>query len=94
HQREEIDGVGLVETWDEVTEVALPYVTFRSTMIFHADGAELTSESTLRFRCREEIGESLAAAGFSLDDVRDAPDRPGKENVFVARKGAGVSRTG
>ncbi|HKE77294.1 MAG TPA: methyltransferase domain-containing protein [Acidimicrobiales bacterium] len=87
HQREEIDGVGLVETWDEVTEVALPYVTFRSTMIFHADGAELTSESTLRFRSRDEIGESLAAAGFSVEDVRDAPDRPGKENVFVARKG-------
>lgn len=86
YQREEIDGVGLVETWDEVTHVALPYVTFRSTMIFHADGAELISESTLRFRSREEIGESLAASGFSVEDVRDAPDRPGRENVFVARR--------
>ena len=86
-RREEIDGVGLVETWDEVTRVALPYVTFRSTMIFCADGAELISESTLRFRSREEIGASLAAAGFSIEDVRDAPDRPGRENVFLARRG-------
>jgi SAM-dependent methyltransferase len=86
YRREEIDGVGLVETWDEVTQVALPYVSFRSTMIFRADGAELSSESTLRFRSREEIGESLAAAGFSIEDLRDAPDRPGRENVFFARR--------
>ena len=85
YQREEIDGVGVVETWHEVTHVALPYVTFRSTLIFHADGAELTSLSTLRFRSRDEIGRSLAAAGFRVTDVREAPDRPGRENVFVAR---------
>jgi ubiquinone/menaquinone biosynthesis C-methylase UbiE len=86
YQRKEIDGVGLVETWDEVTHVSLPYVTFRSTMIFHADGVELNSESTLRFRTRHEISESLDAVGFSIEDVRDAPDRSGMENVFVATK--------
>jgi SAM-dependent methyltransferase len=86
YQRQEIDGAGLVETWDEVTDVSLPFVTFRSTLVFHADGVELCSESTLRFRTLDEIGESLEAAGFRVEDVRDAPDRPGKENVFVASK--------
>lgn len=86
YQREQIDGVGLVETWDEVTSVTLPFVTFRSTMIFHSDGVVLTSDSTLRFRTRDEIAESLRAAGFSLQHVRDAPDRPGMENVFLAIK--------
>jgi SAM-dependent methyltransferase len=86
YQREEFDGVGLVETWDEVTDVTLPLVTFRSTMIFHADGVELVSDSTLRFRTRDEIGASLRTAGFSLRDVRDAPDRPGAENVFIATR--------
>jgi hypothetical protein len=66
--------------------VSLPFVTFRSTMIFHADGAELTSESTLRFRTRDEISESLDAVGLKVEDVRDAPDRPGMENVFVASR--------
>jgi hypothetical protein len=55
-------------------------------MVFHADGVELSSESTLRFRTRDEISESLEAAGFTVEDVRDAPDRPGKEYVFVAGK--------
>lgn len=64
--------------------MTLPFVTFRSTMIFHSDGDVLTSESTLRFRTRDEIDESLDASGFSLHDVRDAPDRPGMENVFLA----------
>jgi SAM-dependent methyltransferase len=86
YQREEIDGVGLVETWDEVTDVTLPFVTFRSTIVFHTDGVELVSESTLRFRTRDEVEASLRASGFRLHDVRDAPDRPGAENVFIATR--------
>ena len=46
----------------------------------------VTSVSTLRFRERDEIEESLAAAGFEIDEVLDAPDRPGLEWVFVARR--------
>jgi len=45
----------------------------------------LTSDSTLRFRERDEVAESLAALGYRLEEVRDAPDRPGLEFVFVAR---------
>jgi SAM-dependent methyltransferase len=86
YQRREIDGVGLVETWHEVTEVRFPFVTFHGTIVFHADGAVLTSDSTLRFRTRDEIEASLVAAGFTLHEVRDAPDRPGLENVFLAAK--------
>jgi hypothetical protein len=46
----------------------------------------LESQSTLRFRDRGEIADSLAAAGYRLDGVRDAPDRPGLEFVFIARR--------
>lgn len=81
-----VPGVGPVETWEEVTAVRDGLVSFRSTFVFASDGAELTSDSTLRFRGREELGDSLAAAGFSVQDVRDAPDRPGHELVFIARR--------
>ncbi len=52
--RVEIDGVGVVESWYDVMEVSLPLVTFRATILFHADGTELTSHSTLRFRPRRD----------------------------------------
>ena len=61
-------------------------VTFRATIVFHEDGTELTSDSTLRFRTHDEIIESLDAADFRVDDVREAPDRPGKEYVFLAAR--------
>jgi hypothetical protein len=53
----------------------------------------LTSESTLRFRHRDEVTASLAAAGYVVDQVRQAPDRPGRELVFIARR-AEVGSTG
>jgi hypothetical protein len=56
--------------------------------VFEADGTTLTSDSTLRFRRREEVADSLRSAGFDLDDLRDAPDRPGRELVFLARRPA------
>lgn len=79
-----VPGVGPVETWVEVVAVRGDRVTFRWTFRFLADGAVLTSDSTLRFRSRQQLTDSLAAAGFSVDEVRDAPDRPGLELVFVA----------
>ncbi|NRQ33812.1 class I SAM-dependent methyltransferase [Nonomuraea sp. NN258] len=86
HRVTEIPGVGSVESWVELTEVDGPLVTFRWTYRFAADGQVLTSDSTLRFREREEVERDLAAHGFVVDDVRDAPDRPGKEFVFLARR--------
>jgi hypothetical protein len=40
----------------------------------------------LRFRDQVEISDSLRVAGFVVEDVRDAPDRPGLELVFVASR--------
>ncbi|MEY7972323.1 class I SAM-dependent methyltransferase [Saccharomonospora xinjiangensis] len=82
----DVPGVGVVRAWCEVIEVAEPLVSFRWTYVFDADGTVLTSDSTLRFRDREEVDRSLRAAGFGVDDVRDAPDRPGREFVFVATR--------
>ncbi len=84
--RRQVDGVGLVEAWVEVTEVRAPLVSFRWSFRFLDQDELLTSNSTLRFRERPEIEASLAVAGFHLLEVRDAPDRPGAEWVFVARR--------
>lgn len=86
HEVTDVDGVGRVETWTEVTEVRGELVTFRATWVFASDGAVLTSDSTLRFRDRRTVESSLAGAGFDVVDVREAPDRPGREMVFVARR--------
>jgi hypothetical protein len=40
----------------------------------------------LRFRSREEVKSSLAAHGYRVVEVRDAPDRPGREFVFIAER--------
>lgn len=76
-----IDGVA---TWCEVTGIDADLVSFRWTFVFDSDGVVLTSDSTLRFRRRDEIVASLHAAGFAVKEVRDAPDRPGRELVFIA----------
>ncbi|MFF7765132.1 class I SAM-dependent methyltransferase [Streptomyces massasporeus] len=82
----EIAGVGAVESWVDLLDVSGPLVTFRWTFVFAADGQTLTSDSTLRFRERHEVEAALAATGYVVEDVRDAPDRPGREFVFVARR--------
>jgi len=81
-----VPGVGAVESWYDLVEVSLPLVTFRGTCVFASDGAVLTSETTLRFRGRDEVQAQLEAHGYVVDEVRDAPDRPGCELVFVARR--------
>jgi len=85
-RRAEVPGAGVVESWSELVDVDLPLVTFRTTYVFAADGARLTSDSTLRFRERDEVGADLVGHGFVLDEVRDAPDRPGRELVFLAHR--------
>jgi SAM-dependent methyltransferase len=85
HTVTDIEGVGEVESWYELTEIRLPLVSFRSTCVF-PDGEVLTSDSTLRFRERDEVEAALVEHGYAVDEVRDAPDRPGKEFVFFARR--------
>jgi ubiquinone/menaquinone biosynthesis C-methylase UbiE len=86
YRRTVIPGVGPVETWIDLTDVRDNLVSFRTTFVFGSDGAVLTSGSALRFRSRDELAGSLATAGLVVDEVRDAPDRPGREFVFVARR--------
>ncbi len=81
-----IPGVGAVESWHDVTDVSGQLVTFHATNVFHSDGETVTSDSTLRFRDRDEIAADLIAHGYTVEEVRDAPDRPGREFVFVARR--------
>ncbi len=82
----DVPSAGTVETWLDLTEVDGGYVSYRRTCVFAADGAVLTSDSTRRFRSRAEIESSLRSAGYTVAEVREAPDRPGREWVFVARK--------
>jgi hypothetical protein len=81
-----VDGIGTVESWDEVISVDGPLVTFRSENTFLADGSVLSGESTLRFRSQEELEQSLAVTGYAVSEIRDAPDRPGRELVFVCTR--------
>jgi SAM-dependent methyltransferase len=76
---------GWIEHWVELLDVVLPLVSFRHVVRFLDSGEVLTSDSTLRFRDRIDVGASLHSHGFSVDDVRGAPDRPGRELVFIAR---------
>jgi len=84
YRRAVIPGIGPVETWTDLTGVEGSLVCFRMTFVFGSDGAVLTSESTLPFRGRGALAHSLTAAGLIVDQVRDAPDRPGRELVFIA----------
>jgi SAM-dependent methyltransferase len=86
-QRRLVPGIGPVETWAELREVAEPLVTFRHTYVFEADNATLTSDSTLEFRTLDQLTAQAEAASFDVVDVRDAPDRPGLEHVLVCRAG-------
>jgi ubiquinone/menaquinone biosynthesis C-methylase UbiE len=86
YTRKDVPGVGTVERWVEVIDVQGPLVSFRSTFRFKNDGAVLTSDSTLRFRTREELTNSLSETGLVVREIRDAPDRPGREFVFIAQR--------
>jgi SAM-dependent methyltransferase len=81
----DIPGTGPVIVSRTVTRVDLPLVTFSTETI--VAGEAVPSTSTLRFRERDEVEQDLVRHGFDLVDVRDAPDRPGKELVFLARAG-------
>lgn len=82
----EVPAAGPVERRFEVTDVSLPFVSFRCTYRFLVDGAVIASDSTLRFRDRNEVASGLSRHGYRVLDVRQAPDRPGREYVFVAER--------
>jgi SAM-dependent methyltransferase len=90
----DVPGVGRVTDWVQVNDVSGDLVIFESPNVFEADGTVITSRSTLRFRPREAIEASLVQSGFEVDDARDAPDRPGRELVFVSRRLESAGSTG
>ncbi|WP_413375833.1 class I SAM-dependent methyltransferase [Alkalihalobacillus sp. 1P02AB] len=86
YERVDVPECGMVEGWKDVTDVRGSLVSFRWTYVFENDSAVITSDSTLRFRGLEEITKSLSDVGLTVEDVREAPDRPGREYVFIARR--------
>ncbi len=84
YQMIEAPGTGTVDSWVELMRVQPPLVTFRHVFVFREDGRTMTSESTLRFRTRSEIADTLSRTHLAVESVRDAPDRSGLEFVFIA----------
>ncbi|MDN5901249.1 MAG: class I SAM-dependent methyltransferase [Brachybacterium sp.] len=83
-QVHEVPGLGRVVSRPTRFEVALPLVSFSDEFTFE-DGTTLTSTSTLRWRDEAELRSTLTATGFAVEEIRDAPDRPGREFVVIAR---------
>ena len=82
----DVPGIGQVRQEFAVTAVDLPLVSFRYTYTFDSDGLVVTSDSSLVFRELPELRESLSVAGLTVRDVRQAPDRPGREYVILAER--------
>lgn len=84
HHATEVPTIGTVERWVELTAVEGERVTFEQPTIFHTDGARVDSTSTLRFRSRAAIEDSLTRVGFRVLATRDAHYAPGRAWVYVA----------
>jgi SAM-dependent methyltransferase len=80
----EVPGYGAIRHWVQLTRVDLPLVSFEAVRVF--GDQTLASTSTLRIRSETEVSASLVASGYEIDEVREAPDRPGRELVFIARR--------
>lgn len=61
--------------------------TASAAPIRSARTARLSSQIRLSgFRSRDEVESSLVTQGYRVLDVRQAPDRPGREFVFIAER--------
>jgi ubiquinone/menaquinone biosynthesis C-methylase UbiE len=89
--RRESPDAGAFESWLDVTRVDGDLVRTQRTYVFAVDGATMISDATRRYPPRAEIEDSLISAGYEVTDVRGAPDRPGLELVFIARKPAATT---
>jgi SAM-dependent methyltransferase len=66
---------GRVEVWSEVHEVRGGIVSYANHYAFAATGEELVSPMKLRFRTRDELTQSLADTGFTLERMYGDWDR-------------------
>lgn len=83
YRKVKVPDLGDIEEWCDLIEVSDGLIHFRWNYIFESNNELITSDSTLRFREKDEIINSLKENGFKIIDIRDAPDRPGKEFVFI-----------
>ncbi|MEZ0491875.1 class I SAM-dependent methyltransferase [Kineococcus sp. TBRC 1896] len=81
-EHRDVPGVGRVRRDFALLDVTLPFVSFRYTV--RLGDEVVVSDSTLRFREVDELGEALRRSGFVLESVGQAPDRPGLELVVEA----------
>lgn len=68
-----------------MTKIDGELVSFESPTIFYRDGERIDSTSTLRFRNKDALEQSLSAAGFINIVVRDLSYAPGRGWLIVAR---------
>ncbi|WP_169252641.1 class I SAM-dependent methyltransferase [Brevibacterium sp. 'Marine'] len=88
HRTVELGDLGVVEEWIETTNVEREFVTFVSPTIFHLDGERIDSTSTLRFRPRSVLGQTLSETGFTRVEVHDLPYAPSRGWLFIATAGS------
>lgn len=81
-----VEGIGEVTVTSNVGQVDLPFVSFTHLYRFQETYGSIGSRSRLRFHSQREVTSALTTVGFTVDEIRDAPDRPGREWVFIARK--------
>jgi len=79
------------DSWVQLTDATHDRVTFDAHNVFAADGTELVSRSTLRFRERDEVEPTLVRAGFAVQTVYGDWDRSpaspsSPELIFVAHR--------
>lgn len=60
---------GPLEEWLELVSVGDGRVHFQGHNVFLATGEVLVIDSMLRFRTLEELHSTLAAAGFTIDEL-------------------------
>ena len=79
------------DSWVQLIDATHERVTFDAHNVFHADGRDLVSRSTLRFRGRDELELSLDRAGFTVETVygdwdRSPPSTSSPELIYVAQR--------
>jgi hypothetical protein len=84
-------GGGSYDSWVQVSSVEPGLVSFDGVTGL-PDGRTITSPSTLRFRTREQVEQSLGAAGFAIEKVYGDWDRSpatpvSRELIVIAARG-------
>lgn len=83
----DVPGLGPLTEWMEVTDVrADPLLVSFTAHNEFPDGEDVISQSTLRFRSREELESSLVAAGFEAVQVGALPYAPGRGWLVRAQR--------